>query len=178
MRRNRRRARRIRPKWKPSGPRSFCDFSLGTHPAQSLTDFRVCRGHVQVCALRDVPWHEAGDSSQCEQGRHCDRPLQWRPFFSLASAVMTDDQTQQKYAVLPPVAPPGKAYFPGELANGLLPRQGETLTIQFAAPPAPPPVEGGKPAKQTVSFLLPRANCQCAGPRAVLGINKDSLGSS
>ncbi len=79
-----------------------------------------------------------------------------RPF-SLASAVMTDDQTQQKYAVLPPVAPPGKAYFPGELANGLLPGQGETLTIQFAAPPAPPPVEGGKPAKQTVSFLLPSA---------------------
>ena len=79
-----------------------------------------------------------------------------RPF-SLASAVMTDDQTQQKYAVLPPVAPPGKAYFPGELANGLLPGQGQTLTIQFAAPPAPPPVEGGKPAKQTVSFLLPSA---------------------
>jgi hypothetical protein len=54
---------------------------------------------------------------------------------------MTDDQTQQKYAVLPPVAPPGKAYFPGELANGLLPGQKETLTIQFAAPPAPPPFE-------------------------------------
>jgi hypothetical protein len=57
------------------------------------------------------------------------------------AAVMTDDQTQQKYAVLPPVAPPGKAYFPGELANGLLPGQKETLTIQFAAPPAPPPFE-------------------------------------
>ena len=36
---------------------------------------------------------------------------------------MTDDQTLQKYPVLPPVAPPGKAYFPGELANGLLPGQ-------------------------------------------------------
>ena len=77
--------------------------------------------------------------------------------FSLASAVMTDDQTQQTYPVLPPVAPPGKKYFPGELANGLLPGQGETLTIQFAAPAAPAPVEGGRPAKQTVTFLLPGA---------------------
>jgi hypothetical protein len=76
---------------------------------------------------------------------------------SLVSAVMTDDQTQQKYTVLPPVAPPGKKYFPSELANGLLPGQAETLTIQFAAPPAPPPIGGGKPAKQTVSFLLPSA---------------------
>jgi hypothetical protein len=74
--------------------------------------------------------------------------------FSLASAVMTDDQTQQKYAVLPPVAPPGKKYFPGELANGLVPGQGETLTIQFAAPPSLPAPEG---RKQTVSFLLPSA---------------------
>ena len=77
--------------------------------------------------------------------------------FSLVSAVMTHEQTQQKYPVLPPVAPPGRKYFPSELANGLLPGQAETLTIQFAAPPAPPPIEGGKPAKQTVSFLLPSA---------------------
>jgi hypothetical protein len=74
--------------------------------------------------------------------------------FSLASSTMTDDQTLQKYPVLPPVAPPGKAYFPGELANGLLPGQAETLTIQFTAPPAPPLVEGREPPKQTVSFLL------------------------
>ena len=77
--------------------------------------------------------------------------------FSLASAVMTDDQTQRKYPVLPPVAPPGKAYFPGELANNLFPGQGETLTIQFAAPPWEPPPQGGKSAKQTVTFLLPGA---------------------
>ena len=77
--------------------------------------------------------------------------------FTLASSVMTDDQTQQKYSVLPPVAPPGKKYFPGELANGLLPGQAQTLTIQFAAPPAPPPVDKEKPTKQTVSFVLPGA---------------------
>jgi hypothetical protein len=74
--------------------------------------------------------------------------------FSLASSVMTDDQTLQKYPVLPPVAPPGKAYFPGELANGLAPGQSEMLTIQFASPPAPPPVEGREPARQTVTLLL------------------------
>ena len=37
-------------------------------------------------------------------------PSYLRPF-SLDSAVMTDDQTQQKYPALPPVAPPGMAYF-------------------------------------------------------------------
>ena len=67
---------------------------------------------------------------------------------------MTDDQTLQKYPVLPPVAPPGKAYFPGELGNGLIPGQSEMLTIQFASPPAPPPVEGREPARQTVTLLL------------------------
>jgi hypothetical protein len=82
--------------------------------------------------------------------------------FSLASAVMIDDQTLQRYSVLPPVAPPGKRYFPGELGNGLLPGQAETLTIQFQAPPARPPVEGRQPARQTVSFLLPGANAPIA----------------
>jgi hypothetical protein len=78
-----------------------------------------------------------------------------RPF-SLASSEMIDNQTQRKFPVLSPVAPPGQKYFPGELANGLLPGQAQTLTIQFTAPP-PPPVEEGKSAKQTVSFLLPGA---------------------
>ena len=73
--------------------------------------------------------------------------------FSLATSIMTDDQTLQKYPVLPPVAPPGKKYFPGGLANGLLPGQAETLSIQFASPPAPP-LEGDEPSKQTVTFLL------------------------
>jgi hypothetical protein len=81
-------------------------------------------------------------------GRYNPRP------FSLASSVMTDEQTQKKYSVLPPMVPPGKAYFPGELANGLRPGQAETLTIQFAAPPPP---EEGNSSKQTVSFSLPGA---------------------
>lgn len=98
-------------------------------------------------------------------GRYNARP------FSLAAAVMTDDQTQQIYPVLSPVEPPGKSYFPGELANGLLPGQGETLTIQFAVPPPPQPGEGGRPAKQTVTFLLPGAkgpiaNVQVPAPSA------------
>lgn len=74
--------------------------------------------------------------------------------FSLASSVMIDDQTLQRYPVLPAVAPPGRTYFPSELANNLLPGQAQTLTIQFTAPPAPPLVEGREPPKQTVSFLL------------------------
>ena len=74
--------------------------------------------------------------------------------FSLASTVMIDDQTQQKYDVLPPVAPPGKRYLPAGLANVLLPGERRTLSIQFTAPPAPPRVEDREPPKQTVSFLL------------------------
>jgi hypothetical protein len=74
--------------------------------------------------------------------------------FSLASSIMIDEQTLQKYPVLPAIAPSGKTYFPSELANNLLPGQAETLTIQFAAPPAPPRIEGREPPKQTVSFLL------------------------
>jgi hypothetical protein len=86
--------------------------------------------------------------------------------FSLASAVMTDEQTMQKYFVLPPVAPPGQRYFPGELSNSLRPGQAETLTMQFAAPPAPLSVEGEESAKQTVSFLLPSAK----GPIANISV--------
>jgi hypothetical protein len=95
---------------------------------------------------------ESPDSSGATEADNPDR----KPF-SLASTIMTDDQTQQRYPVLPPVAPPGKAYFPGELVSGLHPGQGETLTIQFAAPPWLPASQGGKPAKQTVSFVLPGA---------------------
>jgi hypothetical protein len=76
-----------------------------------------------------------------------------RPF-SLASSIMIDNQTQQKYPVLSPIAPPGVRYFPSELVNGLLPGQAYTLTIQFAAPPTPP-TNGDRSPKQTVSFLLP-----------------------
>ena len=83
-------------------------------------------------------------------------PSYLRPF-SLDSAVMTDDRTQERYPALPPVAPPGVAYFPGELLNNLFPGQGKTLTVQFAAPPRQPGASEGRSSKQTVTFLLPGA---------------------
>jgi hypothetical protein len=74
--------------------------------------------------------------------------------FSLASAVMIDEQTQRRYEALPPVAAPGKRYLPAGFSNVLLPGEGRTVSIQFASPPAPPVIEGREPHKQTVSFLL------------------------
>jgi hypothetical protein len=96
----------------------------------------------------ETKWPGVNFAIYLATGRYNPRP------FSLASSVMTDEQTQKKYSVLPPMVPPGKAYFPGELANGLRPGQAETLTIQFVAPP--PPDEGSS-SKQTVSFSLPGA---------------------
>ena len=74
--------------------------------------------------------------------------------FSLASAVMIDEQTQRRYEALPPVAPPGKKYLPAGFSNVLLPGEARTVSIQFASPPVPPTIEGREPQKQTVSFLL------------------------
>jgi hypothetical protein len=74
--------------------------------------------------------------------------------FSLASAVMIDEQTQRRYEALPPVAPSGKKYLPAGFSNVLLPGEARTVSIQFASPPAPPVIEGRNPHKQTVSFLL------------------------
>ena len=115
MRRNRRRARRIRPKWKPSGQAFFLRFlawnasrtiaywfSCVSWPRPSLRPQGLNLGACQVV----IP--PSASKDDIATGLY-----NGRPFFSLASAVMTDDQTQQKYAVLPPVAPPGKAYFPG-----------------------------------------------------------------
>ena len=62
--------------------------------------------------------------------------------FSLASTVMIDEQTQQRYEVLDPIASPGKKYLPSGLANVLLPVQARTLSIQFASPPMPPLIQG------------------------------------
>ena len=98
---------------------------------------------------------ESPDSSGASEAENPDR----KPF-SLASATMTDDQTQQRYPVLPPVAPPGKAYFPGELVSGLHPGQGETLTIRCAAPPWLPLSPGGKPAR--ADGFLSASGCQRA----------------
>jgi hypothetical protein len=74
--------------------------------------------------------------------------------FSLASTVMIDEQTKKRYEVLPPVAPPGKKYLPGGIANVLLPGEMRTLSIQFASPPVSSTIDGREPHKQTVSFLL------------------------
>jgi hypothetical protein len=74
--------------------------------------------------------------------------------FSLAGAVMIDEQSGQKYAVLPSIAPVGKQYLPSATLASLMPGQAEMLTIQFAIPPSP---AGDEPQKQTASFLFPEA---------------------
>ena len=74
--------------------------------------------------------------------------------FSLAGAVMIDDQSGQKYPVLPSVAPVGKRFLPSATLASLMPGQAEMLTIQFAIPPLP---SGDDLQKQTASFLFPEA---------------------
>ena len=75
--------------------------------------------------------------------------------FSLAGAAMIDEQSGQKYSVLPSIAPIGQRYLPSATLASLMPGQAEMLTIQFAVPP-PPPAEQ-RPQKQTASFLFPNA---------------------
>lgn len=74
--------------------------------------------------------------------------------FSLAASEMIDDETRQKYFVLPPIAQPGMTYLPGTIVRSLLPGEAALLTIQFAIPPSPP---GDENRKQTVSFLFPNS---------------------
>ena len=111
-----------------------------------IATVKAPRGGTVLGEKPEIP--SSATKEEIGTGRYNAKP------FSLASSIMTDDQTLQKYPVLAPVAPPGKKYFPGELANGLLPGQAETMTIQFAAPPPPPPAEGKEPPKQTVTILL------------------------
>ena len=73
--------------------------------------------------------------------------------FSLTSAVMIDEQSGQRYPVLPSIAPPGKIYLPSIILASLMPGEAELLTIQFAAPP----FGEGELQKRTASFLLPNA---------------------
>lgn len=78
--------------------------------------------------------------------------------FSLESATMTDELSQQQYSTLPPVAPPGHSYRPGKVLDFLRPGDSVILTLQFPIPPPPPPPPGSTvPPKQTVSFLFPKA---------------------
>jgi hypothetical protein len=82
-----------------------------------------------------------------------------RPF-SLASSVMIDDLTLQRFPALPPVFPPGREYAPSEILSYLRPGHAEVLTLQFKAPP---PTHRGAPGKQTVSFLLTNAKGPISG---------------
>ena len=80
-----------------------------------------------------------------------------RPF-SLASSVMVDDLTHQKYpTLLPAPAPAGVAYFPDSVMEYIRPGQNIILGVQFACPPPPSAPPGQPEPKQTVSFLFTNA---------------------
>ena len=53
-----------------------------------------------------------------------------RPF-SLASSVMIDDLTAQRFPALPPIFPPGREYAPSEILAHFPPGRAEVLTLQF-----------------------------------------------
>ncbi len=89
--------------------------------------------------------------------------------FSLAGAVMIDEQSGQRYPVLPSIAPVGKRYLPSVTLASLMPGQAEMLTVQFAIPPLSA-ADGSQ--KQTVSFLFPQAK----GPIAKVRIPPPAAG--
>jgi hypothetical protein len=83
--------------------------------------------------------------------------------FSLASSVMIDDLTAQRFPALPPIFPPGREYAPAEILAHFSPGRAEVLTLQFKVPPsALRPVNPGS-EKQTVSFLLTNAKAPISG---------------
>jgi hypothetical protein len=73
--------------------------------------------------------------------------------FSIDSAVMTEEMTKQDYATVKP-DPNGPNYVPSQVLATLHPNEGRMMSIEFPAPPLPPP---GAPPKQTVSILFPNA---------------------
>jgi hypothetical protein len=81
-------------------------------------------------------------------GRYEPRP------FSLASSVMIDDLTLQRFPALAPIFPPGKEYVPAEILAYLSPGRAEVMTLQFKVPPV---ADSRAPEKQTVSLLLTNA---------------------
>ena len=88
--------------------------------------------------------------------------LELRPF-SLASSVMIDDLTAQRFPALPPIFPPGREYASAEILAHFSPGRAEVLTLQFKVPPsALRPVDPGS-EKQTVSFLLTNAKGPISG---------------
>ena len=84
-------------------------------------------------------------------GRYEPRP------FSLASSVMIDDLTSQRFPALAPIFPPGKEYAPAEILAYLSPGRAEVMTLQFKVPPAALRADGPASEKQTVSLLLTNA---------------------
>ena len=90
-------------------------------------------------------------------GRYDSRP------FSLASSVMIDDLTLQRFPALPPVFPPGKEYAPAEILAYLTPGRAAVLTLQFKVPPAALRADGPASEKQTVSLLLTNAKAPITG---------------
>ena len=85
-----------------------------------------------------------------------------RPF-SLASSVMIDDLTSQRFPALAPIFPPGKEYAPAEILAYLSPGRAEVLTLQFKVPPAALRADGPASEKQTVSLLLTNAKAPITG---------------
>ena len=84
-----------------------------------------------------------------------------RPF-SLASSVMIDDLTAQRFPALPPIFPPGREYAPSEILAHFPPGRAEVLTLQFKLPPASLRA-GSASGKYTVSLLLTNAKGPISG---------------
>ena len=92
------------------------------------------------------------------EGTHDNRQpptYELRPF-SLASSVMVDDLTTQKFSALPPIFPLGREYAPSEILANFLPGRAEVLTLQFKVPPAALRPDSGS-EKHTISLLLTNA---------------------
>jgi len=76
--------------------------------------------------------------------------------FSLGSAVLTDDATNQTYQMVLP-DPAGPTYYPWQTIATLHPNQARPMDIEFPCPPPPPLGPDGTAPKQTISILLPNA---------------------
>jgi len=84
--------------------------------------------------------------------------------FSLASSVMVDDQTSQKFPALSPVAPPGKEYAAAQVFANLMPGHAEIMTLQFKVPQTSlNQAAEESPEKPTVSLLLTNAKAPMTG---------------
>jgi hypothetical protein len=91
-------------------------------------------------------------------GRYEARP------FSLASSILVDDQTSERFPVLTPVFPPGKEYAPAEIFATFVPGRAEIVTLQFKVPPTFLGQETEeRREKPTVSLLLTNAKAPITG---------------